>query len=225
MKKFLVLALACTASLTAFGQYTGSEVRRGARESNVRESIREHGTRGDRVHRTARHDRRHHTPRYYAPRPYYTPVHPSYGFTPGFWYGTPRYAVGYPAQYAYGTPYRANRGDAATTGALLGAGLGAIIGHNDGSHGVEGAIIGGFLGALLGSAVDEGRDRRDRGYATAPGRVTVYDERPSYGFATSAANYNAPAAAAAIRYSTPAPGQREFRRPAIAVSRAGFTSR
>lgn len=46
---------------------------------------------------------------------------------------------------------------ATTTGALGGAALGGIIGHQSG-HGVEGAAIGGVAGALTGYIIGENMD-------------------------------------------------------------------
>ena len=46
------------------------------------------------------------------------------------------------------------------TGALLGAGTGAIIGHQSGHTG-EGALIGGAGGALLGGAIGKSKDERE----------------------------------------------------------------
>lgn len=244
MKKLFALVLACAVSLPAFAQSSGSEVRRASRDPGFREATRDHRVRGDRDRRTGRGDRRHHAPRYHAPRHVYAPSYNYYGHTPRSYYppsyfgydtwGTgPRYTVGYGRPYGYGrrggyyygASYPVRGGDATTAGTLLGAGLGAIIGHNDGRHGVEGALIGGLLGALIGSAVDEANDRPAQRRTIAPRSASVYDERPAYGFATSAVNYGSPSASASVRYSAPVPEQREFRRPAIAVSRASFTSR
>jgi uncharacterized protein YcfJ len=46
------------------------------------------------------------------------------------------------------------------TGALLGAGTGAIIGHQSGHTG-EGALIGGAGGALIGGAYGKSKDQRE----------------------------------------------------------------
>lgn len=51
----------------------------------------------------------------------------------------------------------------AATGALLGAGAGAIIGHQSGHTG-EGALIGAGSGALIGGAYGSARDQEDRRY-------------------------------------------------------------
>lgn len=245
MKKLLAVALASFTSLAAFGQHDGTAVRRGSNDGGVREAIREHRVRGEWHHRTARGDHRyphrHHTPRHHAPRYYHHPVYPSYTFAPRdpfytprhygpVWHDSPRYTVGYHRPYGHGWhgSYHASypvRGDATSTGALLGAGLGAIIGHNDGRRGVEGALIGGFIGALLGASVDEANARPAPRRMIEPSRASVYDPNPAYGFVTSMANHDAPPAPATVRYSAPVPEQREFRRPAIAVSRASYTSR
>lgn len=49
----------------------------------------------------------------------------------------------------------------AVTGGLLGAGAGAIIGHQSGHTGT-GALIGGASGALIGGAVGKNKDDRER---------------------------------------------------------------
>jgi len=46
------------------------------------------------------------------------------------------------------------------TGAVLGAGTGAIIGHQSGHTG-EGALIGGAGGALLGGAIGKSKDQSE----------------------------------------------------------------
>ncbi|MFD0895333.1 hypothetical protein KBB96_20650 [Luteolibacter ambystomatis] len=51
----------------------------------------------------------------------------------------------------------------AATGALLGAGAGAIIGHQSGRT-LEGAAIGAGSGALIGGAYGNARDQEDRRY-------------------------------------------------------------
>lgn len=55
----------------------------------------------------------------------------------------------------------ANRG--AATGALIGAGAGAIIGNQSGRAG-EGALIGAGSGALIGGAYGNAQDQENRGY-------------------------------------------------------------
>lgn len=51
----------------------------------------------------------------------------------------------------------------AATGGLLGAGAGALIGHQSG-RGVEGALIGGAAGATVGGLHGRSRDREQYGY-------------------------------------------------------------
>jgi uncharacterized protein YcfJ len=48
----------------------------------------------------------------------------------------------------------------AILGGALGAGTGAIIGHQSG-HAGTGALIGGASGALIGGAVGKNKDRRE----------------------------------------------------------------
>ena len=55
----------------------------------------------------------------------------------------------------------ANRG--AATGALIGAGAGAIIGNQSGRP-LEGAAIGAAGGAIVGGAYGNARDQENRGY-------------------------------------------------------------
>jgi hypothetical protein len=55
----------------------------------------------------------------------------------------------------------ANRG--AATGALIGAGAGAIIGNQSGRP-LEGAAIGAGGGALIGGAYGNAQDQQNRGY-------------------------------------------------------------
>jgi len=61
--------------------------------------------------------------------------------------------------------------DGAVAGAAIGAGAGAIIGHQSGKQG-EGALIGAgvgaITGALIGDQVDERRDGRAARQASAP---------------------------------------------------------
>lgn len=70
----------------------------------------------------------------------------------------------------------------AVAGGLLGAGAGAIIGHQSG-RALEGAAIGGAAGAaggaLLGSAADD-RERQRRGYYGPPPRQGYYGPPPRY---------------------------------------------
>ncbi|MBN1520929.1 MAG: glycine zipper 2TM domain-containing protein [Candidatus Aureabacteria bacterium] len=46
-----------------------------------------------------------------------------------------------------------------TTGALLGAGTGAVIGHQTGNR-AEGALIGGALGAITGHAIGKANENQ-----------------------------------------------------------------
>jgi Glycine zipper len=55
----------------------------------------------------------------------------------------------------------ANRG--AATGALIGAGAGAIIGNQSGNAG-EGALIGAAAGGIAGGAYGNAKDQEQRGY-------------------------------------------------------------
>jgi Glycine zipper len=55
----------------------------------------------------------------------------------------------------------ANRG--AATGALIGAGAGAIIGNQSGNAG-EGALIGAAAGGIAGGAYGNAKDQENRGY-------------------------------------------------------------
>jgi uncharacterized membrane protein len=48
----------------------------------------------------------------------------------------------------------------AITGGVLGAGAGAIIGHQSGNAGA-GALIGGASGALIGGAVGKNKDQKE----------------------------------------------------------------
>jgi uncharacterized protein YcfJ len=59
--------------------------------------------------------------------------------------------------------YGPNTNSGAATGALLGAGAGAIIGNQSGRAG-EGALIGAASGALIGGAYGNAQDQKNRGY-------------------------------------------------------------
>jgi uncharacterized protein YcfJ len=48
----------------------------------------------------------------------------------------------------------------AITGGVLGAGAGAIIGHQSG-HAGTGALIGGASGALIGGAIGKNKDQKE----------------------------------------------------------------
>lgn len=69
-------------------------------------------------------------------------------------------------------------GGSAATGALVGAGLGAVIGHQSGNAGT-GAAIGAALGALAGYAVHKSRTRQTQ---TAAQTYDQYDYEPQKGF-------------------------------------------
>ncbi|NOX98927.1 MAG: hypothetical protein GXP30_04205 [Verrucomicrobia bacterium] len=59
--------------------------------------------------------------------------------------------------------YAPNTKSGAVVGGLLGAGVGAIIGHQTG-RGLEGAAIGGAAGAAGGALIGSARDDRERQY-------------------------------------------------------------
>jgi len=107
----------------------------------------------------------------HRPRVYANQGHPGYGgyavyrSAPAYGY-YPGYGYGYPYYDGFGT-YRA--GGSASTGLLLGALAGGIIGHNSGDfrhNGWRGAAWGAGAGWLLGSVVDA--HRRVNTYDTAP---------------------------------------------------------
>jgi hypothetical protein len=67
--------------------------------------------------------------------------------------------------------------DDALLGAVVGAGIGAAIGHN--VHGHDGAIVGGAIGAIAGASIAANSPPyNDSGYYTAP--ATVYAPAPVY---------------------------------------------
>ena len=59
--------------------------------------------------------------------------------------------------------YGPNTNAGMATGGLLGAGAGAIIGHQSGHTG-EGALIGGAAGAAAGGLYGNSMDQRNQGY-------------------------------------------------------------
>ena len=59
--------------------------------------------------------------------------------------------------------YGPNANRDAATGALIGAGAGAIIGHQSGRT-LEGAAIGAAGGAVVGGAYGNSKDQQQRGY-------------------------------------------------------------
>lgn len=61
-----------------------------------------------------------------------------------------------------GAPVGPNTQRGAATGGLLGAGAGAIIGHQSG-HTLEGALIGGAAGAAAGGLYGNARDQEQYG--------------------------------------------------------------
>src|SRR3954467_13428379 len=81
-----------------------------------------------------------------------------------------------------------NTGTGALVGGALGAGTGAIVGHNSHGRTAEGALIGGAIGALTGGLIGNEADKRDhyheRVYRDAPPppgyyeREEVYYDRP-----------------------------------------------
>ena len=61
-------------------------------------------------------------------------------------------------RYRHTTHYYSHRtracpGHSGTTGAIVGGGAGALVGHAIGGHGLAGPVIGGVGGALLGRHV------------------------------------------------------------------------
>src|SRR3954451_4053243 len=62
-----------------------------------------------------------------------------------------------------------NTGTGALVGGALGAGTGAIIGHNSHGRTAEGALIGGAVGAVaggvIGNAQDQAQAQQDRRYS------------------------------------------------------------
>ncbi|WP_333586070.1 hypothetical protein [Phenylobacterium sp.] len=73
----------------------------------------------------------------------------------------------------YYDPCRRDQTNRSTTGALLGAAVGAMVGSNAAARGVrtEGALLGGALGAAAGAAIG------NNGAACTPGRTST----PQYG--------------------------------------------
>src|SRR3954467_1602387 len=63
---------------------------------------------------------------------------------------------------AGGSSCSTNAGTGALVGGALGAGTGAIIGHNSHGRTAGGALIGGAVGALAGAAIGDAQDRADR---------------------------------------------------------------
>jgi hypothetical protein len=108
----------------------------------------------------------------------------AYGYAPGFAYGYyPGYGVDYPYYGVYASP------STASSGMLLGALAGGIIGNNSGvfgHSGWRGAAWGAGAGLLLGSVVDAERAREVPVRAPAP--TVVYAPAP----ATSAPAVAAP---------------------------------
>jgi hypothetical protein len=72
---------------------------------------------------------------------------------------------------------QAHANDDAFLGAVVGAGIGAAIGHN--VHGRDGALVGGAIGAITGASIAaNSRSYYDSGYYPAP--ATVYAPAPDY---------------------------------------------
>lgn len=123
---------------------------------------------------------------YHGYRPH---SHWSYGYRSGSYYHSPRYSSYYPRShypryyrdYGYGhVSYYGGSGDRIVGGSLLGAGIGAIIGHNNGRRGWEGAAYGALAGAVIGSITDRGD------YSSRPYRRVVgarYYEQPEIVYA------------------------------------------
>ena len=93
---------------------------------------------------------------------------------------------------------QAHANDDALLGALVGAGIGAAIGHN--AHGRDGAVVGGAIGALAGASIAASSDRYyDEGYPVSPvyygapstyyQTAPVYYGRPSFVYATPRVDY------------------------------------
>jgi hypothetical protein len=103
--------------------------------------------------------------------PYRYSAYPRHGYIPRYSHVP---SFGYYSGYGYGYPYYDSYGyygtrSAATSGLLLGALAGGVIGHNSGELGHSawrGSAWGAGLGWLLGSVVDS--NRRAVGYQTAP---------------------------------------------------------
>lgn len=70
--------------------------------------------------------------------------------------------------------------EAAVVGGLLGAGAGAIIGHQSG-RGLEGAAIGGALGAGAGALIGDAQDQRHYGSSYHRGGSYRRDYYPGHG--------------------------------------------
>jgi len=67
--------------------------------------------------------------------------------------------------------------DGAVVGGALGAGTGAILGHQVGKQG-EGALIGAGIGALTGALVGDQIDRAGRQPTYPPQQATAYRSSP-----------------------------------------------
>jgi hypothetical protein len=74
-------------------------------------------------------------------------------------------------------PGQAHANDNALLGGLIGAGIGAAIGHN--VHGRDGAVVGGAIGAIAGASIGaRSTTYYDGGYYPAP--ASVYAPAPGY---------------------------------------------
>ena len=98
-------------------------------------------------------------------------------FGPGYYARVPRYAYGYYPGYGVDYPYYGVYGSpsAASSGMLLGAIAGGIIGTNSGvfgHSGLRGAAWGAGAGLVLGSVVDAQRARE--AYARPAAPTVVY---------------------------------------------------
>jgi hypothetical protein len=61
------------------------------------------------------------------------------------------------------TGCQSHAGNGALLGGAIGAGTGAIIGHNSHGRTAGGALIGGAVGALAGGIIGDAQDRDERG--------------------------------------------------------------
>ena len=189
MKTISFLCLALLAANVANAEVFRSRVRGGHDSHRSQATVRSGHHHVD--HAPYRHyDRHYHgrlgfgyygSPYRYSVFPRYSYV-PSYGYYSGYGYGYPYYDSGYGY---YGSS------SAATSGLVLGALAGGIIGHNSGDlhHSAwRGSAWGAGLGWLLGSVVDA---NRSRAVVTQPASVIQpsYPTQPqvSYGVPTHAA--------------------------------------
>jgi hypothetical protein len=84
-----------------------------------------------------------------------------------------------------GAGCQSHAGNGALLGGAIGAGTGAIIGHNSHGRTAGGALIGGAVGALAGGAIGDAQDRDERsrsrsyddGYRAPPPRYERTETR------------------------------------------------